>query len=145
MDENIELLEYIYKNAEMGVYSCESLIKDINKKENKIKKILEGILKGYENYKLESKKMIKRNKYELKKSPLVAKMSSSIQMMMEVAKDNSDSAIAKLLTQGLTMGTVDISAKIDRYEKDADKKIIKMAKNYLKFQKESIDILKDYL
>lgn len=145
MDENIELLEYIYKNAEMGVYSCESLIKDINRKENKIKKILEGILKGYENYKLESKKIIKKNKYELKKSPLVAKMSSSIQMIMEVAKDNSDSAIAKLLTQGLTMGTVDISAKIDRYEKDADKKIIKMAKNYLKFQKESIDILKDYL
>ena len=145
MDENIELLEHIYKNAQMGVYSCESLIKDINRKENKIKKILEGILKGYENYKLESKKMIKKNKYELKKSPLVAKMSSSIQMMVEVAKDNSDSAIAKLLTQGLTMGTVDISAKIDRYEKDADKKIIKMAKNYLKFQKESIDILKDYL
>lgn len=145
MDENIELLEHIYKNAEMGVYSCESLIKDINRKENKIKKILEGILKGYENYKLESKKMIKKNKYELKKSPLVAKVSSSIQMMMEVAKDNSDSAIAKLLTQGLTMGTVDISAKIDRYEKDADKKIIKIAKNYLKFQKESIDILKDYL
>ena len=145
MDENIELLEYIYKNAEMGVYSCESLIKDLNGKENKIKKILEGILKGYENYKLESKKMIKKNKHELKKSPLVAKVSSSIQMMMEVAKDNSDSAIAKLLTQGLTMGTVDISAKIDRYEKDADKKIIKMAKNYLKFQKESIDILKDYL
>ena len=145
MDENIELLEHIYKNAQMGVYSCESLIKDINGKENKIKKILEGILKGYENYKLESKKMIKKNKYELKKSPLVAKVSSSIQMMMEVAKDNSDSAIAKLLTQGLTMGTVDISAKIDRYEKDADKKIIKMAKNYLKFQKESIDILKDYL
>lgn len=145
MDENIELLEHIYKNAEMGVYSCESLIKDINRKENKIKKILEGILKGYENYKLESKKMIKKNKYELKKSPLVAKVSSSIQMMMEVAKDNSDSAIAKLLTQGLTIGTVDISAKIDRYEKDADKKIIKIAKNYLKFQKESIDILKDYL
>ena len=66
-------------------------------------------------------------------------------MKMEVAKDNSDSAIAKLLTQGLTMGTVDITAKIDRYEKDADKKIIKMAKDYLKFQKESIDFLKDYL
>ena len=145
MDENIELLEYIYKNSEMGVYSCEKLIKDINNKENKIKKPLEGILKGYENYKKDSKNLINKNKYELKKSPLIAKISSSVQMKMEVAKDNSDSAIAKLLTQGLTMGSVDISAKIDRYEKDADKKILKLAKDYLKFQKESIDFLKDYL
>ena len=37
MDENLELLEYIYKNAEMGVYSSEKLIQDINGKENKIK------------------------------------------------------------------------------------------------------------
>ena len=145
MDENLELLEYIYKNAEMGVYSCEKLIQDINGKENKIKKPLEGILKGYENFKQESKRLIKKNKYELKKSPMIAKISSSMQMKMEVAKDNSDSAIAKLLTQGLTMGCVDITAKIDRYEKDADKKNIKLAKDYLKFQKESIDFLKDYL
>ena len=145
MDENLELLEYIYKNTEMGVYSCEKLIQDINGKENKIKKVLEGILKGYENYKQESKRNIKKYKYELKKSPLIAKFSSSVQMKLEVAKDNSDCAIAKLLTQGLTMGTIDIAAKIDRYEKDAEKKIIKLAKDYLKFQKEAIDILKDYL
>lgn len=145
MNENVELLEYIYKNSEMGVYSCEKLIQDINNKENKIKKPLEGILKGYENFKKESKKLINKNNYELKKSPFIAKISSSVQMKMEVAKDNSDSAIAKLLTQGLTMGSVDISAKIDRYENDVDKKILKMAKDYLKFQKESIDFLKDYL
>ena len=145
MDENLELLEYIYKNAEMGAYSSEKLIQDINGKENKIKKPLEGILKGYENFKQDSKKMIKKNKYQLETSGIMAKMNSSISMKMRVAKDNSDSAIAKLLTEGLTMGCVDITAKIDRYEKDADKKIIKMAKDYLKFQKEAIDFLKDYL
>ena len=145
MDENLELLEYIYKNAEMGAYSSEKLIQDINGKENKIKKPLEGILKGYEKFKQDSKKMIKKNKYQLETSGIMAKMNSSISMKMRVAMDNSDSAIAKLLTEGLTMGCVDITAKIDRYEKDADKKIIKMAKDYLKFQKEAIDFLKDYL
>ena len=145
MDENIELLEYIYKNADMGVYSCNKLIKDINSKENKIKKILEGILKGYENYLKESKRLIKKNNYELKGTPLIAKVSSSMKMKMEVDNDNSDSNIAHLLTQGLTMGCVDIASKIDRYEKDCDKKILGLAKRFLKFQKESIDILKDYL
>ena len=145
MDENLELLQYIYKNAEMGAFSSEKLIQDINGKENKIKKVVEGILKGYENYKQESQKLIKKNKYELKKSSTIAKISSTMAMKMDVMKDNSDAAMAKLLTQGLTMGCVDIAAKIDRYEHDADKKIIKLAKEYLKFQKEAIDLLKDYL
>ena len=38
MDENLELLEYIYKNAEMGSYSLTKLIECLNCKENKIKK-----------------------------------------------------------------------------------------------------------
>jgi len=145
MDENIELLNYIYKSSDMGVSSCEKLIRDINGKENKIKKILEGILKGYENYKKESKRHIKKNNYELKNTPLMAKISASVKMSMQVDSDNSDANIAHLLTQGLTMGCVDIASKIDRYERDADKKVLGLAKRYLKFQKESIDILKDYL
>ena len=64
---------------------------------------------------------------------------------MEVDKDNSDAAISHLLTQGLTMGCVDIASKIDRYEHDCDKKILNLAKRYLKFQKEAIEILKPYL
>lgn len=145
MDENIELLEYIYKNSDMGMYSCHKLIKEINDKENKIKKVLEGILKGYENYKKDSKKIIKKYGYDLKNTPLIAKISSSMKMKMEVNNDNSDSFISHILTQGLTYGCVDIASKIDRFEKDADKKILKMAKEYLKFQKESIEILKPYL
>ena len=89
--------------------------------------------------------MFKKYKYDLKGSTMMAKISSSMGIKMEVKKDNSDSAIAKLLTQGLTMGCVDIASKIDRYEHDAESKIIKKSKEYLKFQKESIDVLKKYL
>jgi hypothetical protein len=145
MDENLELLEYIVKNAEMGKYSCEKLINDINSKENKIKKVVEGILKGYENYYKDSKKLINKYTDDIKESGMMAKMQSSIMMKMDVMKDNSDANIAHILTQGLTMGIVDITSKIDRYEKDADKKVLKMAKEYLKFQQESVDFLKKYL
>ena len=145
MDENLELLEYIVKNAEMGKYSCEKLINDINSKENKINKVVEGILKGYENYYKDSKKLINKYTDDIKESGMMAKMQSSIMMKMDVMKDNSDANIAHILTQGLTMGIVDITSKIDRYEKDADKKVLKMAKEYLKFQQESVDFLKKYL
>ena len=45
MNENNELLTYIYQNAKMGVTSCTDLIKMLNGKDNKIKKIVEGELK----------------------------------------------------------------------------------------------------
>lgn len=145
MDENLEMLEYIVKNSEMGVYSSNKLIGMLSDKENKIRKVVEGILKGYENYYKESKKLIKKYTDEVKENGTMAKMSASMSMKMDVMKDNSDANIAHILTQGLTMGVVDITSKIDRFKGDADKKIINMAKDYLKFQQESIDFLKDYL
>ena len=57
MNENNELLMYIYQNCDMGVKSCTNLIKILNDKDNKIKKIVEGELKGYENYLKKSKKL----------------------------------------------------------------------------------------
>ena len=145
MDENLELLKYIYKNSEMGSYTCNILIKDLNGKENNIKKIVEGIIKGYENFQKESKHYIKKYDVELEKNGLMAKMGSSMGISKEVKSDNSDSAIAQMLIEGITMGVVEIGAKIDRYEKNNDKKIVNMAKDFLSFQQESIDFLKKYL
>ena len=145
MDEHLAMLEYIIKNTEMGIHSSNKLIKMLSDKENKIRKVVEGILKGYENYYKESKKLIKKYTDEIKENGMMTKMSSSMMMKMDVMKDNSDANIAHILTQGLTMGVVDITSKIDRFKGDCDKKILDMAKDYLKFQKESIDFLKDYL
>ena len=145
MDENLELLEYIVKNSEMGVYSSTKLINLINGKENKIKKIVEGILKGYENYYKESKKIIKKYTNDIKENNMMAKMEASMMMKMDVKNDNSDANIAHILTQGLTMGVIDITSKIDNFKGDCDRKVLKLAKEYLKFQQESIDFLKKYL
>jgi hypothetical protein len=145
MDENLELLEYIYQNSEMGVFSTTKLIQDINDKENKIKKVTEGIIKGYENFMHESEKLIKKNNFEIKKNSFKTKMISSMGIKKEVNVDNSDAAIAHLLIEGLTMGVVDISSKIKNYKGDADKKIVSLAESYLKFQEESIELLKKYL
>ena len=142
MNENKELLEYIYKNSEMGVYSTTKLINLINGKENKIKKLIEEQLKGYEKYYKESKKLLKDN--EIKNS-VMTKVGASMGMKMETMKDNSDANIAHMLTQGFTMGIVDINSKIDNFKEYTDKKILNLAKEYSKFQEEQIEILKPYL
>ena len=145
MNENAELLEFIYQNASMGAKSCTNLIKILNNKDNKIKKIVEGELKGYENFVKKSEKLLKKYKVEPKEKGVMADLMSKMGMNMEMMKDNSDARVADMLTKGFTMGNVDISKKIDRFEGDADKDILKLAKDLLKFGNENIELLKPYL
>ncbi len=145
MDENSEMLEYIYQNCDMGVKSCTSLIKILNSKDNKIKKIVEGELKGYENYLKKTEKLLKKYKIEPKGKGIVSDVMSKMGINMEMLKDNSDARVADMLTKGFTMGNVDISKKIDRYEGDCDKDILALAKELLVFGKKNIELLKPYL
>ena len=139
MNENNELLLYIYKNADMGVKSTTKLIKLLNTRDNKIKNVVEGELKGYENFLKKSKAYLRKNKViSPKGSSLIADISSSIAMDMEFMKDNSDAKIADILIRGFTMGNIEIDKKIDKFKDDADKGILKLAK-------ENIELLKPYL
>ena len=131
MNENNELLEFIYKNSSMGVKSCTTLINILNGKDNKIKKIVEGELKGYENISKKASKLLRKHKIEPKEIGIVADISSKINMNMEMMKDNSDARVADMLIKGFTMGNVDISKKIDRFSKDVDKDILDLAKELL--------------
>ena len=145
MNENIEILEYIYKNAEMGYTSSYKLLNSLKGKENKIKKSLENITNEYKKYRDESKRMIKKSKINLDGNSIITKITSSFGIQMEVNKDNSDAAIAHLMIQGLTMGCVDIESKINRFKNAIDKRVETLANNYLKFQNDSIEYLKQFL
>lgn len=145
MNENVELLEFIYKNAEMGSFTLTKLINELRDKENKIKKVVEDEIKGYEKYIKESKKLIDKGKYELKENSLMSKMGASMGIKKETRSDNSDAAIAHMIIEGLTMGVVDISTKINNYKDVADKKVISLAQDFLKFQEDEIERLKEFL
>ena len=145
MNENNELLLYIYENASIGVKSTTTLIRIINNKDNKIKKILEGELKGYESFVKDSEKLLKKYKVEKKEKGFIADISSYMGIKMEMLKDNSDARVADMLTKGFTMGNLDITKKIDMYEKDADKDILNLAKKLLDFGEYNIELLKPYL
>lgn len=145
MDENNELLMFIYQNADMGVKSTTKLIRLLNTRDNKIKNVVEGELKGYENFLKDSERLLKKNKISPKGSGVMAELSSSIAMDMEFMKDNSDAKIADILIRGFTMGNIEIDKKIKKYEEDADKEILKLAKDLKKFGEINIDLLKPYL
>ena len=145
MNENEEILEYIYQTSNMGMESTKDLINSLKGKDNKIKKLIEEIEKNYEKYAKETQKLL--NKKDLKAKPIgmMAKAMSKMSITKEMISDNSDANIADMLIQGLTMGNLELSKHIDNYEKTADKKIINLAKSLRKFGEEYIEKLKAYL
>lgn len=145
MDENLELLTHIYETADMGAYTITTLINKLKDKENKIKFMLEKEIKGYEKYINISGKLLEKNDIKPKKTSLMAKMGSNIGIMKETMKDNSDGAIAQMLVEGITMGITVMSAKINSYRKIADKKTLKLAREFLEFQEDEVEKLKEFM
>ncbi len=145
MNENMELLNFVYENAEMGMHSLNNLSDILRNKDNKIKGLIEDELKEYNSFLKESEKLLKKNKIEPKKTNLMAKISSKMGIAMETMKDNSDPAIASMIIEGLTMGIVEMETKIENYKKLVDKKILKLSTKFLKFQEEEIEKLKTFM
>ena len=145
MNENMELLNFVYENAEMGVHTLNNLSDILRKKDNKIKGLIEDELKEYNNFLKESEKLLKKNKLGYKKTNLMSKISSKMGIAMETMKDNSDPAIASMVIEGLTMGIVEMQTKIENYKKLVDKKILKLSIKFLKFQEEEIEKLKIFM
>ena len=129
MNENEEVLEYIYQTSNMGMQNTKDLINSLKGKDNKIKKILPEIEKNYEKYMKETEKLL--NKQELKAKPIgmMAKAMSKMNISKEMMNDNSDANIADMLIQGLTMGNLELTKHIDNYKEVADKKVINLAKD----------------
>lgn len=145
MNENIEFLNYIYEVTDMGISSISTLLQTIKEKDNKIKKVLESILKGHEHFKKEALNLIKKNKGNVKNPSLFAKAGSWMGIKMEISNDNSDSRIADMMIRGLDMGVIELDKRINNFDNNTDLKIKKIAKELKKFELDSIDILKEYL
>lgn len=145
MNENEEILEYIYQTSNMGMQSTKYLIDSLKGKDNKIKKLIEEINKNYEKYAKETEKLLNKQDLEAKPIGMMAKAMSKMSISKEMINDNSDANIADMLIQGLTMGNLELTKHIDNYEKTADKKNINLAKSLRKFGEEYIEKLKVYL
>ena len=136
---------HIYETAEMGSYTITTLLNKIKTKENKLKFVLEEEIKEYENYIKTSKKLLEKSGVTPKDPSLMAKVGSNIGIMKETIVDNSDPALAQMLIEGITMGITLMTAKISSYKKVADRKILKIAKDFVSFQEKEVDKLKTFM
>jgi hypothetical protein len=144
-DEKFELLKHINQDAEMASYTIENLLNELKEKDNKIKEIAEDILKQYQHFLKETKEVLNKNKISSDEKGFIDKIGAKMGIKMNVTNDNSDSSIADMLIKGISMGSIDMEKKINDYKKSADEKSLSIAKDFLKFQTDSINKLKNYL
>ena len=145
MDKNREFITAMYQDASMALDSLTMLINKLKTRDNKIKEIIEKSIKGYEKHLKIIKGYMKENNYEINNVSLIGKMGAYMGINMEVMKDNSDSRMADMLIQGITMGVLNTSKNINKYKNNIDRDIVLIAKDFLKHQEESIEKLKKYL
>lgn len=145
MEEKFELLEQVHHDAAMGAYTIQKLLDSLKDRDNKIKAYAEEIMQKYQEFEMDSRKILEENNKEVADPSMMAKMGSSMGINKEVKADNSDSAIADMLIKGISTGSVEIEKKLKAYEKEVDKEHKKIAHDYLKFQEKAIDKLKKYL
>lgn len=145
MDEKYELIEHIYKDAYMAVYTLNKLLKNLENKDNKIKGTIEDILKKYEDFLSKTKDELTANDLPLEGESTITKLMSSMGIYKEVKNDNSDSSIADMLIKGISMGSIDMEKKIKDYSKEVNKDHLNLAKDFMKFQEKTIEDLKKFL
>ena len=146
MDKNSnELLEYIYNDALMGTKSMKTLLNTLNDKDNKIKDVVEDILKEYDSYLKECKKLLSKQKITPEKPSILAEIGSFMGIKMEMIKDNSDSRVADMIIKGLNMGVIDLGKKIEDFKDKADKSTLSLAKRMKEMQADEIEALKKFL
>lgn len=142
MDGNIELLNYIYQNSEMGKDTLTQLIKmttDENFKNN-----LQSQLNEYNSIFNEADEKLKSNNKESKSIGTLTKVSTYISINFNTLINKTPSHMAEMLIQGSTMGIIDITKKIKEY-KSQDQTILGLANKLLQFEQKNIDELKKNL
>lgn len=140
-----EILNYVYKNAKMGSDSTNTLLKTLEKKDNKIIEVVDDILDSYNSFLKKSENLLQKMNEKGKGYSPFTTVSADMGIKMQVLKDNSDSAIADMLINGLTMGEIEMTKMFSCFDEDIDKDIKKLIRDFKDFQTNAIVKLKKYL
>ena len=142
MNNNLEFLNFISKNAEMGFTSIKDLIDIIEDEE--LKKIIEKQQEKYEEIYNEASELIDKYDEDQKGVSPMEKFTSYIMIKMSLLTDKSTNHIAEMMIKGSNMGIIDIRKKLNSYD-EIDKKVNRLGEKLLETEENNIEKLKPFL
>ncbi|NWL86603.1 hypothetical protein DMN77_03190 [Paenibacillus sp. 79R4] len=142
MNGNVELLNYIHQNAEMGKNTIGQLI-GISEEEE-YKKLLQTLLQEYKSIYDRTDKKLKEVNKVAKNINSFSKASTYIMINLKTLTNKTPSHISEMLIQGSTMGIIDLTKKLKEYA-DADQEILALANQLLKLEQNNVEECKKFL
>src|SRR5690554_5962237 len=142
MNENAELLNFVYQNSQMGVDTIKQLIAIV--KDEKFKKQLESQFKEYEEIHSTARKMLNENGYDEKGISAMEKIRTYLMLNIQTMTDKSPSHISEMLIIGSNMGVINAVKNLKKY-KGAESKIKSLMERLLKFEENNVQRLKEFL
>jgi hypothetical protein len=109
-NENVELLNYVYQNAQMGASVIKQLL-DIAK-DKEFCRLLKAQYNDYNALCDDAKRQLNDHGYDEKGIGAMQKMSSHLMINMKTLTDKSPEHIAEMMITGSNMGVIDAIKKI---------------------------------
>ena len=142
MNGNIEMLNYIYQNAEMGKTTIEQILKEV--KDLDFRDVLREQLKDYEYVIEKCDTLLNEEGKSPKGIDITPKIMSYFKIKFDTLKDDTPSHIAEMMINGSTMGITDITKNLNNYN-NIDNSTKDLASRLLKIEQDNIEVLKQYL
>ncbi len=142
MKKEIEYLNFIYQNAEMGLIGIDDVLENVSDED--FVKLLHEQREDYKVILNETREMIINEGYEPKENKELSKITSNLMVKMNAKKENSISILAKLMMEGTNKGIIAIQEKINNFDVSNDK-INDLANKLLELEEKNIENLKKFL
>lgn len=140
-----ELLTYLQENVEMGLEALETLDKNLESTDNKIKSNVSKALDAYKEFKRKTGILLDDSEIKPRKNNLLSILMVKMGSKTEFMRDNSDTKIADTLIQGYNMGIIDITKKLNKYKGEVSRDVVKLAEDYRSMMKTGIKDVKGFL
>ena len=142
MEKDLDFLNYMYKNAKMGIIGINDILSKTKAKE--MKDLLYKQKLEYEGICKDVEKILEKKEAKVEDIGMMAKISSSFMSSVKLAEDKSDSMIAKMMIEGTNKGIIEINEKLNNIP-NISKEAKKIAMKLLKIEQFNLTELKKYL
>lgn len=142
MNGNVELLNFIYQNTEMGVNTIKQLLDICN--DTKFNHHLQSQYKEYAAIHKTAKDLLLQNDCDEKGINAFDKLKTYLMINMQTLTDKSPSHIAEMMMVGSTMGVVQALRSIRKYH-NAEPNILDLMKRLLTLEENNISELKQFI
>ena len=142
MNANVEMLNYIHQNSQMGQDTISQLLK-INK-DPEFDNVLNTQLNEYKQIFNATEQKISTLGQDVKNVSPYTKASTYLALNLSTLMDKTPSHISEMLIRGSTMGVIDITKNLKEY-KDAAPDVLTLGQQLLTFEQQNIEECKRFL